>query len=167
MKIEIERRFLLASERWRSLVERSEHIRDGLLASNDERNVRVRIIGERSTLTVKTKRIRGQREEFEYDIPRGDAERLLALCGSDVIQKVRHYVAQADLTWEVDEYEGLLKGISLAEVELDSLDQPIAIPDWIGHEVTSEPPYRKINMLRSRQGLPADDDHDTSSPVED
>ena len=67
MKIEIERKFLLASERWRSLVERSEKIQDGLLATNDERKVRVRIIGDRSTLTVKTQRIRGQREEFEYD----------------------------------------------------------------------------------------------------
>jgi len=166
MKIEIERKFLLASESWRSLVERSEHIRDGLLALNDERNVRVRIIGERSTLTVKTRRIRGQREEFEYDIPHDDAERLLALCGSDVIHKVRHYIVQADLTWEVDEYEGLLKGISLAEVELDSVDQHIDIPDWIGHEVTAEPLYRKSNMLRDRRGISNGDEQGSSSRAE-
>lgn len=163
MKIEIERKFLLASESWRSLVERSEHIQDGLLSSNDEQKVRIRIIGERSTLTVKSKRIRGQREEFEYDIPCGDAERLLTYCGGNVIQKIRHYIVHAGLIWEVDEYEGLLKGVVLAEVELESLDQQIIMPDWIGHEVTAEPTYSKINMLRARQGLPFGGKEDPSS----
>ena len=166
MAIEIERKFLLASERWRTLVERSEHIRDGLLSSRGGQKVRVRIIGERSTLTVKTKSIRGQREEFEYDIPIGDAERLLTLCGSDVVQKRRNYIVHAGLTWEVDEYEGLLKGVVLAEVELESLDQPVVMPDWVGKEVTTESPYRKINMLRSRQGLPIDDGQDPSGSSE-
>ena len=166
MKIEIERKFLLASERWRSLVERSEHIRDGLLSSKGDRKVRVRIIGERSTLTVKTKAILGRREEFEYDIPVSDAERLLTHCGSDVVQKLRHYIVHAGLTWEVDEYEGLLKGVVIAEVELESLDQSIILPDWIGHEVTAESPYRKINMLRKRQGLPIEDGQDPSSSSE-
>jgi len=162
MKIEIERKFLLASENWRPLVERSEHIRDGLLSSNDERKVRVRIIGERSTLTIKSKRIRGQREEFEYDIPGDDAERLLIYCGGNVIHKIRHYIGFAGLIWEVDEYEGLLKGVVLAEVELDSIDQPIVMPDWIGQEVTAAAPYSKINMLRNRQGLPPVDEHKPS-----
>ena len=48
---------------------------------------------------------------------------------------VRHYIAHANLIWEVDEYEGLLKGVVLAEVELESLDQHIlmawATPDTI------------------------------------
>lgn len=166
MKIEIERKFLLASERWRSLVDRSEHVRDGLLSTSDEHKVRVRIIGERSTLAVKSKRVGGQREEFEYDIPRGDAERLLTFCGSNVIEKIRHYIVQADLTWEIDEYEGLLKGVVLAEVELESIDQSIPMPDWIGHEVTAEPPYSKINMLRARQQLAFGNRIDPSSSRE-
>jgi CYTH domain-containing protein len=39
----------------------------------------------------------------------------------------------------------------LAEVELIAADQAIVIPDWIGDEVTSEAPYRKLNMLKARQ----------------
>ena len=66
----------------------------------------------------------------------------------------------------MDEYEGLLKGVVLAEVELESLDQPIVMPDWIGHEVTAEPPYSKINMLRAKQGLPLDDGNNPSSSRE-
>lgn len=166
MKIEIERKYLLASEHWRSLVERSEHIRDGLLSASGEGKIRVRIIGDRATLAVKSKRVRGQREEFEYDIPREDAERLLDFCGSHVIHKIRHYIRQAGLTWEVDEYEGLLSGVVLAEVELECFDQKFAVPDWIGREVTAEPGYGKFDMLRARQGLSPGDGLRPSSPVE-
>ena len=165
MKIEIERKFLLASERWRALVLSSEHIQDGLLSYDEERKIRVRIIGGRATLTVKTRRIRGMREEFEYDIPHEDAQRLIAHCGSNVTEKIRHSIVHANRTWEVDEYEGLLKGIVLAEVELEAPDQPLDIPDWIGEEVTAEPPYRKINMLRARLGQGPDAALHTPSPA--
>lgn len=152
MKVEIERKFLLASESWRTRVLRSERIRDGLLSSNEDRKVRVRLIGSRATLTVKTSRIQGARQEFEYDIPSADAEKLIENCGSNVIEKIRHYVEHGSLTWEIDDYEGLLKGVILAEVELESLHQQVELPDWVGAEVTAEPPYRKINLLRARQG---------------
>jgi len=151
MKVEIERKFLLASDGWRRLVERTAFIRDGLVAVSDERKTRVRIIGDRATLAVKTKRIAGSRFEFEYDIPLADAELMLESCGSNTISKHRHYVPHGNLVWEIDEYDGLLKGVVLAEVELTAIDQPLEIPPWIGHEVTAEAPYRKLNMLQARQ----------------
>ena len=109
MKVEIERKFLLASEGWRREVHHSEYIRDGLVAISDGRKTRVRIIGERATLTVKTNRIAGSRFEFEYDIPLEDAELMLASCGTNATAKRRHYVLHGGLTWEIDEYEGILK----------------------------------------------------------
>lgn len=162
--IEIERKFLLASDRWRSLVQRQVHIEDGLVAASEDRKTRVRIIGDKATLAVKTKRVAGAREEFEYDIPMTDARRLMACC-SNVTIKVRHYVQHAGLTWEIDEYDGVLKGVILAEVELSAVDQQIDLPDWIGPEVTSEPPYRKINMLRARQGYPLEEQVPGLEPV--
>lgn len=151
MKVEIERKFLLASDGWRKLVERSAYIRDGLIAVSDERKTRVRIIGDRATLTVKTKRVAGSRFEFEYDIPLADAELMLECCGSSAISKHRHFVPHCGLVWEIDEYDGVLQGVVLAEVELTAIDQPLDIPSWIGHEVTAEAPYRKLNMLEARQ----------------
>lgn len=151
MKVEIERKFLLASDGWRKFVELSVYIRDGLIAVSDERKTRVRIIGDRATLTVKTKRVAGSRFEFEYDIPLQDAERMLESCESNITTKHRHYVTHGGLLWEIDEYEGQLKGVVLAEVELTAIDQPLNIPPWIGHEVTAEAPYRKLNMLQARQ----------------
>lgn len=157
MKIEIERKFLLASDGWRARVRSSERIRDGLLSSQEDKKVRVRIIGARATLTVKTGRVRGVREEFEYPIPLADAERLMSLCGSDVLEKVRHYVEHAAVLWEIDLYEGLLSGVALAEVELESRGQVLDLPDWIGREVTDDPAFRKVNMMTSRQGRSAED----------
>lgn len=151
MKVEIERKFLLASDGWRKLVERTDYIRDGLVAVSDGRKTRVRIIGNRATLAVKTKRVAVSRFEFEYDIPLADAELMLVSCDSSTISKHRHYVPYGGLLWEIDEYDGLLKGVVLAEVELTEIDQPLDIPPWIGHEVTAEAPYRKLNMLQARQ----------------
>ena len=151
MKVEIERKFLLASEGWRREVHRSDYIRDGLVASSDERKARVRIIGERATLTVKSQRVAGSRYEFEYDIQLEDAELILSSCGNNATAKRRHYVLHGGLTWEIDEYDGILKGIVMAEVELDAIDQLIDMPGWIGPEVTAQAPYRKINMLQARQ----------------
>lgn len=157
MKIEIERKFLLASDGWRARVRSSERIRDGLLSSQEDKKVRVRIIGARATLTVKTGRVRGVREEFEYPIPLADAERLMSLCGSDVLEKVRHYVEHAAVLWEIDLYEGLLSGVALAEVELESRGQVLDLPDWIGREVTEDLAFREVNMMTSRQGRSAED----------
>jgi len=151
--IEIERKFLLASDRWRSLVQRKVRIEDGLVAASEDRKTRVRIIGDKATLAVKTKRVAGAREEFEYAIPMADARRLMACCGSNVTVKIRHYVQHAGFTWEIDEYDGLLTGVVLAEVELSAVDQTVNLPDWIGPEVTSQPAYSKINLLKERQLL--------------
>lgn len=151
MKVEIERKFLLASDGWRKLVEFTHHIRDGLIAVNDECKTRVRIIGDRATLSVKTKRVAGSRLEFEYDVPRVDAELMLEHCDANTISKYRHYVPYGGMVWEIDEYDDVLRGVVLAEVELTSINQVLDIPSWIGHEVTAEPAYRKFNMLNARR----------------
>ena len=46
--------------------------------------------------------------------------------------------------------QGILDGVVLAEIELDSADQKIELPDWIGKEVTGDPSYRKVNLLAQR-----------------
>jgi hypothetical protein len=37
--------------------------------------------------------------------------------------------------------------VVLAEIELADAGQEFALPDWIGAEVTSDPRYRKVNMI--------------------
>jgi CYTH domain-containing protein len=150
MAIEIERKFLVANDGWRRNCCRTERIRDGLIAREGDRKVRVRISGDRATLAVKAK-LGGIRDaEFEYEIPKTDAEELLsAHCGSS-LTKTRHHVPCSGYTWHVDVYEGLLEGVILAEVELPSADVDVPLPDWIGKEVTGTAEYKKRNLLAAR-----------------
>ena len=151
MAIEIERKFLVADQGWRNLATKSQRLRDGLIAHSDGHKVRVRTYQNRATLTVKSIPTASVRAEFEYEIPTADAEELLAHhCSLPVLEKIRHYVPYQGFTWEIDVYEGLLGGVIIAEVELAHADITLPIPGWIGREVTSDPAYRKFNMVQAR-----------------
>jgi CYTH domain-containing protein len=157
--LEIERKFLLANDGWKSAIARSVRIRDGLIANSNGQKARVRIADDVATIALKSrKRDLIVRDEFEYSIPLSDAEEILRImCDGNVLYKTRHFVLHASNTWQVDVYEGLLDGVVLAEIELTNVDQTLMLPDWIGAEVTSDPSFRKINMLAAhlaRAGCP-------------
>ena len=151
MALEIERKFLVAHDGWKTSVTRSARIRDGLISILNGRKTRVRIIDGHATLTVKGEHMRSVRTEFEYAIPVSDAEEmLLTMCDDRVLGKTRYYASHGGLTWEIDVYEGLLEGVVMAEVELDREDRVLELPDWVGTEVTGNVNYRKINMLEDK-----------------
>lgn len=151
MPLEIERKFLLANDGWKSCVVRRIRIRDGLIASNNGNKARVRISDAKAMITLKSRKHGATRTEFEYAIPYSDAEEILrTMCDGHVLDKVRHIVQRDEAVWHVDVYEGILHGVVLAEIELRDADQKLALPDWIGREVTGDPKYRKVNMLAQR-----------------
>jgi CYTH domain-containing protein len=151
MSLEIERKFLVAHDGWKSAVTRRARIRDGLVSMFNGRKTRVRMIDGHATLTVKSEHTGSVRSEFEYAIPVADAEEMLrTMCDDRVLEKTRNYVLHDGLTWEIDVYEGLLDGVVIAEVELDRADRGLALPDWVGREVTEDANYRKLKMLQDR-----------------
>ena len=133
---EIERKYLTADESWRESVSRSMRIAQGYLCSRRV-TARVRICDDNGILTLKGKSRDGglSRFEWEREIPLGVAERLLGRCNG-VIDKVRHIVKHKGHTFEIDEFRGENEGLIVAEVELSSCDEEIALPKWIGDEVT-------------------------------
>jgi CYTH domain-containing protein len=151
MPLEIERKFLIANSSWESSVIRSIRIRDGLIASNNGHKARVRISDAKANITLKSRRLGSTRTEFEYAIPYSDAEEILrTMCDGHVLNKTRHFVTHVGAIWYVDVYDGILNGVMLAEIELESADQQIELPGWIGKEVTGDPNYRKVNLLAQR-----------------
>lgn len=147
MALEIERKFLVANDGWKTGVRSSVDIRDGLVASYRGRKVRVRIAGQRATITVKGRPKGFTRAEYEYDIPLADAEDMLrTVCADQQLAKRRHYVPHGDLVWEVDVYFGALDGVIIAEIELDRADRAVDLPHWIGDEVTGNPAFSKMNL---------------------
>jgi adenylate cyclase len=140
--LEIERKFLIVSDGWRSLVEGSpKRLSQGYLCSDPRKSVRVRIAGERATVTVKGAREGITRLELQYDIPVRDAELMLALCERPLIDKTRYIVRHDGMKWEVDIFHAENEGLMVAEIELEREDQPVKIPDWVGQEVSHEARY--------------------------
>ena len=143
---EIERKFLVVSGEWKQLGA-GTLFRKGYLNSAKERVVRVRTMGEAAALTVKGITIGASRLEFEYEIPREDANQLLELCEQPIIEKTRYRIPIGELVWEIDEFHGVNAGLIVAECELESEDQKIDKPGWIGEEVTGDPRYFNSNLI--------------------
>ena len=145
--IEIERKFLVANDDWRQSAVRRVSIRDGLIAAYQGRKVRVRISGGIATIAIKGPRTGIVRPEFEYEVPMTHAERMLStICRDDTLEKERFFVEDAEATWHVDVYDGILNGVVIAEIELKQETQALTLPSWVGKEVTGDPFYKKINM---------------------
>ncbi len=143
MAKEIERKFLVESEAWREEAGRGCRIRQGYIPS-PALQVRVRIAGEEAFLTLKHAASENAmvRDEFEYSIPRSDAEELLDRFSSGgLIEKTRYRIPHAGATWEVDEFHGPNAGLVVAEIELEREDQAFDRPSWVGREVTGEARY--------------------------
>jgi adenylate cyclase len=158
--VEIERKFLVDRSRF-SPPPAGAEIRQGYLARSPERSVRVRLtretaasgaVVESAALTVKGPD--GMtRMEYEYPIPPVDAAELLdrlALPGE--IHKVRYRVDVAGRTFEVDVYEGRYQGLVTAEVELDSSDEEVELPDWVTEEVTGDPAWTNAALSQVGPG---------------
>ncbi len=159
MGVEIERRFLVDGRNekpWRggesisifqSYLDNIKHI-DGKIFWNEhllveeERELvnlptwRIRLSEGIATLTAKGRRINASAAEYEWDLPL-ELYNSLPLSSQPSISKIRHHwIGNDGLLWEVDEFEGMLGGLIIAEVELENIEQEIELPPWLGLEIT-------------------------------
>ena len=154
MPVEIERKFLVKDDSWFDHVTRSSRIRQGYLTSskNDpsaKASVRIRIEGDKANINIKSATLAARRMEYEYPIPLSEAEELLdKLCSKPQIDKTRHLVKYGDHTWEVDEFFGPNVGLYVAEIELNAEDEAFERPDWLAEEVTEDPRYYNVNLVK-------------------
>lgn len=141
--IEIERKFLVESQDFVGLSRSAVAIKQGYLCSHPERTVRVRTKGTKGFLTIKgaSSEDGTSRYEFEKEISFADALDLLALCEGFFIEKTRYEVIFEGMCFEIDVFEGENEGLILAEVELESANQQVQLPSWIGEEVTGNPKF--------------------------
>ncbi len=142
MGLEIERRFLVLGEGWRSLAGPPQPFRQGYLVSGELGfTVRVRIQArEQAWLTLKAPAEGIARHEFEYPIPLLDAESLWELA-ADRLVKTRFCLERGGGDWVVDCFEQANAPLVLAEVELPCSDAPLQLPEWCGEEVTGRPQF--------------------------
>jgi len=150
MALEIERKFLVDAKKVVKLkLTGGERISQGYLSTDPNKIVRVRIKKNLGFLTIKSANIGIVRQEFEYEIPLSDAEEILKLCAPNILKKVRYKIDYAGHVWEVDIFEGKHAGLIMAEVEINSLDEFVKIPDWVDEEVSDNPKYFNSNLVLS------------------
>ena len=142
MNIETERKFLVLNDEYKAQAVKSYRIRQGYIAHDNGRTVRVRIRDGKGFLTIKGPSIiPGCRPEWEKEISLQEAEDLFPLCKPGGVDKTRWIVPAGERCFEVDEFHGENEGLVMAEIELGSPDEPFASPSWLGEEVTDDMRY--------------------------
>ncbi len=147
MGVEIERKFLVNLAEWQQFEKPyGNSLRQGYMLKEPGKTVRIRITNQQSFITIKGKSKGVTRAEFEYEIPRSEAEELLTDFCEEVITKIRYDIEFAGKIWEVDVFFGDNAGLIVAEIELDSEDEEFAKPSWVGQEVTHDKRYFNSNL---------------------
>jgi CYTH domain-containing protein len=142
MAKEIEYKFLVDKEKWNKVQKPDPSlIVQSYLHTSEDITTRVRIKGNNGYLTIKGKTEGVTRTEFEYDIPVAEAEEMINSFSLKCIRKKRYEIIYKEHTWEVDVFEGNLKGLILAEIELQSEDAFFEKPDWVTEDVSLDPNY--------------------------
>ena len=147
MAIEIERKFLVVGDDWRTQATRRVPMRQGYLTEdNGKSSIRVRLQGIEARLNIKAAVVGRARAEYDYPVPVHDAHEILDTLCVGLVDKVRHYIDVVSpdggaLTWEIDEFAGANVGLVVAEIELRHNDQRFDTPAWLGAEVTEDRRY--------------------------
>ena len=148
---EIERKFLVKSDAFKSQAKQSKRITQGYLSSVPERTVRVRIKGDKGFITIKGigNESGASRYEWEKEIPVNEVEELLKICEPGIIDKTRYIVEVGSHTFEVDEFYGDNEGLIVAEVELHEENEEFEKPEWLGEEVTGDVIYFNSMLMKN------------------
>ena len=151
--LEIERKFLVhkAGRPYKEQAYASSRIRQGYICSERGRTVRVRIRDGRGFLTIKgpSGEAGMTRYEFEKEITLDEATHLMELCEPGLIDKTRYLVKSGQHVFEVDEFYGENDGLVMAEVELQSAEEPFDKPEFIAEEVTGDRRFYNSQLMKT------------------
>ena len=151
MNIETERKFLVKDEGFKAQAVENHRIRQGYIAHDDGRTVRVRMWDDKGVLTIKGPSMDGglSRYEWERELTREEAEDLFLLCKPGMVDKTRWIIPAGERKFEVDEFHGENEGLVMAEIELGSEDETFERPSWLGKEVTGDKRYYNSYLARN------------------
>ncbi|WP_435685969.1 CYTH domain-containing protein [Sedimenticola selenatireducens] len=149
MALEIERKYLVINDKWKENILSESVLKQGYIANQPNATVRVRIAGEVAYLNIKSATTGITRAEFEYQIPRSDAEQILEqVAEHPFIDKTRYKVQWGSHVWDLDLFAGENQGLIMAEVELNSEDESFELPPWAGKEVSGDPRYYNASLVK-------------------
>ena len=149
--IEIERKFLVKNETYKSESIKKQLITQGYLSLDPKRTVRIRICEQNAYITIKgqTSESGTSRYEWEKEINIEDAKQLMLLCREGVVTKIRHLIPFKNHTFEVDEFLKDNSGLVIAEIELSNENEDFERPRWLGKEVTGIKKYYNSQLSQN------------------
>ena len=149
MAFEIERRFLLKNDNRKEFINKKIYIEQGYLSKSlDGWIIRVRLIGKNSKIALK-KYIKGFTNfEFEYSIPRSDAEKIMSNL-SYTIKKDRYFIEIEKKFWIIDCFKENNYPLEIAEIELSNEKEDLSLPSFISKEITGLTHYSNISLANN------------------
>ena len=149
MALEIERRFLIKNNNWREFITKQVFIEQGYLSKSlDDWMIRVRLIGKNSKIALK-KHIKGFTNfEFEYSIPRSDAETIMSNL-SNTIKKDRFFLEIEKKSWIIDCFKENNYPLKIAEIELSNEEEDLILPSFISKEITGLTHYSNFSLANN------------------
>ena len=149
MSLEIERRFLIKNDNWKEFINKKIYIEQGYLSKSlDGWIIRVRLIGKNSKIALK-KHIKGFTNfEFEYSIPRSDAETILSNL-SNTIKKDRFFLEIEKKSWIIDCFKENNYPLEIAEIELSNEKEDLFLPSFISKEITGLTHYANFSLANN------------------
>ena len=148
MPLEIERKFFIPAPPDFLAGISFKSIQQGYIAIEKDGNaVRVRQIDNEYWLTAKSAGSL-DRKEVEFLITRNIFLKLWDLTEGRRIEKHRYQWDHNDGPIEIDVFQGNLIGLTLAEIEFNSIQEAsdFVPPSWLGQEVTSNPYFKNRNL---------------------
>ena len=146
MALEIERRFLIKNDNWKEFINKKIYIEQGYFSKSiNGWIIRVRLIGKNSKITLK-KHIKGFTNfEFEYSIPRSDAETIMSNL-ANTIKKERFFLEVEKNFWIIDRFKEDNYPLEIAEIELSNKEEDFSLPSFISKEITGQRHYSNFSL---------------------
>ena len=146
MALEIERRFLIKNVNWKEFINKKIYIEQGYLSKSlDDWIIRVRLTGKNSKIALK-KHIKGFTNfEFEYSIPRSDAEIIMSNL-SNTIKKDRFFLEIEKKFWIIDCFKENNYPLEIAEIELSNEEEDLFLPSFISKKITGLTHYSNFSL---------------------
>lgn len=149
MQYEIERKFLVSDKNIINELE-GKFYKQAYIETKDKTAVRVRITPDNAFLTIKGPNNGLKRLEYEYVIPKKDANEIIDnLCQKSIIEKNRYVIYHDNKKWEIDQFLGQNEGLIIAEIELENENTEFTKPEWLGMEVTNDVRYFNSNLVKN------------------
>ena len=149
MGLEIERRFLIKNDNWKEYITKKVFIEQGYFSKSlDGWIIRVRLIGKNSKIALK-RHIKGFTNfEFEYSIPRRDAETIMSNL-PNTIKKDRYFLEIEKKSWIIDCFKENNYPLKIAEIELSMEEEDLNLPSFISKEITGLTHYSNFSLANN------------------